>query len=217
MLANQCSIPGCSIIGSVKLAALSLITAIACGYAQTRPAQCGTPPTLAANSPVGGAAGKQGPGAAKTAPAGTAAQVRSVRPQLAAGINCWCGSVAANSLISNAASQEVTIVAGLPANFRFDHLLLTESIPFSSDQVAGLRVSAGTAGKGDEFLGPFPLKSTGADQNFVYDRPLPLMLSGVYDLVLKFSAPAAATVGTGILSNFTAGNLKWEVCGYQVP
>jgi hypothetical protein len=110
-------------------------------------------------------------------------------------------------------SQEIPILTGIAGSFRFDHVLLQETRRFSSGSVSGIEVGVGRANLGTDVVPPFPLNNDDAADNFIYRRPNPPQLSGAYTLVLNFKA--SSPLGNGYTSNFTAGALTWEVCGYN--
>lgn len=186
-------------------------------YAQSRPGQCGGSAATAANPgmPARGSESAAKPDAARGKTPPVLAQVRPLpRPGLPPAVSCWCGTVSAAALTSTAVSQEVPIVPGLSGNFRFDHVLLQETKPFSSDMVGKLTVSVGRPTIDSDVIPEYGLKSTTAPYSFLYDRPGPPVITGVYSLVLNFVG--SSPLGTGTLSNLDAGSLNWEVCGYQV-
>jgi hypothetical protein len=109
----------------------------------------------------------------------------------------------------------VTIVSAIPQKFRFSHMLVQEATQFAAAGVSTLTVSAGRAGVDTDVLPAFALKQATAPQNYWFDRPgVPIIGTGTYDLVLQFVGSSA--LGTGSASNFTAGAISWEVCGFSV-
>lgn len=121
-----------------------------------------------------------------------------------------------NASVLNSASttQEVPIFRELGGGFRFEHFLIQEAVQFVSTPGATLTVAAGRPGLGGELIPAFPLMSPASPQNFWFDRPTPPQIVGTYDLVLSFTG--SAPMGDGNLSGFSAGSLKWEICGYNV-
>jgi hypothetical protein len=105
------------------------------------------------------------------------------------------------------------MLTGLSGKFRFDHLLVQESKHFSSDLVNRLAVSVGMPGNVADIISTFGLKSDLAPENFAFVLPNPPVLTGTYDLVLKFVGSAPLAIDGS--SNFSAGSLYWEVCGGQ--
>jgi len=91
--------------------------------------------------------------------------------------------------------------------------MVQETGRFSSDSVGSLMVGVGRANSGTDVVSPFALKSDTAPHNVLYERPHPPQLSGAYDLVLNFKA--SSPLGDGTVSNFSAGAVSWEVCGYN--
>jgi hypothetical protein len=174
--------------------------------AQSQSVPCGSSSAAAARAiPNGG----RSPVAAK----GEAAQIQPRRPApTKPAPSCQCGTVSAGSLTAKSNSQEVSILTGLPGSFRFDHVLLQETRQFASDSVASLVVGVGRPNLGADIVSSFPLKSDSAPSNFWYERPAPPQLTGAYDLVLNFKA--SAPLGDSTASNFSAGTVAWEVCGY---
>ena len=107
------------------------------------------------------------------------------------------------------------MLTGLAGNFRFDHVLVQETTQFSSASAGSLTVGVGRANQGSDVVSPFALESSSAPYSFWYERPTPPQLTGAYDLVLNFKA--SAPLGDGAVSNFSAGAVAWEVCGYNGP
>jgi hypothetical protein len=174
--------------------------------AQSRPVPCGSSSGVAADSTSGGKSSV----AAKPEPA---AQIQRRRPTPARPApTCQCGTVGAGSLTAKSNSQEVPILTGLTAGFRFDHVLVQETTRFASDSLASLVVAVGRPNLEADIVPPFPLMSDSAPYNFRYERPAP-HLSAAYDLVLYFKAPSP--LGDGAASKFSAGEVAWEVCGYN--
>jgi hypothetical protein len=132
------------------------------------------------------------------------------------GVECSSGTVSYTALTASATSQEVTIVTGVPMKFRFLHMVVQEATQFASASVGSATVSAGRASVDTDLIPAFALKSASTPQNFWYDRPgTPVIGTGTYDLVLQFVGSGA--LGTGSATNFTAGSVYWEVCGFSVP
>jgi hypothetical protein len=131
------------------------------------------------------------------------------------GVECSSGTVNYSSLTANASAQEVTIATAVTGKFRFLHMIVQESTQFASASVGTLTVSAGRPGVGTDVIPAFALKSANSPQNYWFDRPgIPIVGTGTYDLVLQFTG--AGALGNGSASNFTAGALYWEVCGFGV-
>ena len=202
------------------------------GHGQTRMGQCGGSPVMAFNPGMTGPAGAapqvdaqsmklstRGGFAAK--PANSRLNVQPVLPQIqyrrptgVPAVSCWCGTVGANALTSEGSSQEVPIITGLAGNFRFDHILIQETKQFSSDVVSSLAVAAGRPNVGEDLVPEFALKSQQAPQNYAYEVPEPPVLTGTYNLVLKFVGTSPLAIAGS--SNFSSGAVNWEVCGRQV-
>jgi hypothetical protein len=186
----------------MKTLLLELLLAIAVS-AQSQPVPCGSSNAIA-SAPKG----------ARREPANIAAQIKSRRPApTQSSSSCRCGSVGAGSLTAPAISQEVLILTGLPGTFRFDHVMVQESRRFTSDSARDLAVGVGRANSGADVVSPLPLMGDFAPPNALYERPHPPQLTGAYDLVLNFKSSSA--LGDGTLSNFSAGAVTWEVCGYN--
>ena len=66
---------------------------------------------------------------------------------------------------------------------------------------------------GADVVPRIPLKSDSAPNSFWNWRPDPPQIAGAYDLALNFKA--TGPLGDGAASNFTAGAVAWEVCGYN--
>lgn len=189
--------------------------------AAAAPAPSRRPPSVAAKAGV--AAPTEAPVAGTATPSanpravagGMAAQIRPRPAPVQSSETCRCGIVAASSLTAPSVSQEVPILTALGGNFRFDHVLVQETTRFSSESADGLVVGVGRAGLGSDVVSPFALKSGFAPNNYWYERPTPPQLTGSYDLVLNFKA--SSPLGDGDVSNFSAGALTWEVCGYNGP
>ncbi len=131
------------------------------------------------------------------------------------GVECATGTTSYSALTANAVTQEVTIVTAVPAKFRFTHMLVQEAAQFVAAGVTTLAVSAGRAGVDTDVIPLLTLKQATAPQNYWYDRPgMPVAGTGTYDLVLQFTGSSA--LGTGSASNFSAGTVNWEVCGFAV-
>jgi len=105
------------------------------------------------------------------------------------------------------------MIAGLAGNFRMDHLLIQETMCFSTAVVNQLRVSVRST-TGIDLISGFNLGSETTLQNFAYVVPTPVALTGTYDLVINFTGSAPLAIDGS--SNFNSGSLSWEVCGYQV-
>jgi len=132
------------------------------------------------------------------------------------GVECSTGTVSYTSLTANSNSQEVTIVTGVPAKFRFLHMIVQEATQMTSASVNAVTVSAGRAAVDTDLLPAFALKSSSAPQNFWFDRPgTPVLGTGTYDIVLQFVGSTA--LGNGSASNFSAGSVNWEICGFSIP
>jgi len=132
------------------------------------------------------------------------------------GAECSSGTVSYSALKANATSQDVTVVTGMPAKFRFLHMIVQESAQLVSGTVGSLTVSAGRSGVTGELIPAFALKSVNSPQNYWFDRPgTPVLGTGTFDVVLQFVGSGA--LGNGSASNFTAGGVYWEVCGDAVP
>ena len=202
--------------------------------AQSQSVPCGSPPAAAAAaapsrrpSSVAAKAGVAAPTEAPVAETaaqsanpravtgGVAAQIRPRPAPIQSSATCRCGTVAASSLTAPSVSQEVPILTALQGNFRFDHVLVQETTRFSSESADSLVVGVGRASLGSDVVSPFALESNSAPNNFWYERPTPPQLTGSYDLVLNFKA--SSPLGDGNVSNFSAGVLTWEVCGYNGP
>ncbi len=185
-------------------------------FSQTRVGQCSTPPLLAARpdgiAPIASTlAGKPEKSRGKLQP--VAPQIQFPRPPASSPSGCWCGNVTAGSLTSATASQEVPMISGLAGTFRIEHILIQETQRFASELVNRLAVTARPK-VGEDFISEFELKSETAPQNFAHERPVTPPLSGTYDLILRFTGSSPLAI-QGV-SNFGAGSLRWEVCGYRV-
>jgi hypothetical protein len=128
-------------------------------------------------------------------------------------LECSVGTVSYSALTANATSQEISILANVPATFRYHHVLVQEATQFTGTPT--LQAAMGTSGVGTDLSLPLTLKQGTAPQNYGYDTPRPPALgTGTYNLVLQFTGSAA--LGNGTVTNFTGGSVKWEVCGFQV-
>ena len=96
-------------------------------------------------------------------------------------------------------------MTGVGGNYRFEHVLIQEAEQFNSARVKTLTVSAGRPNNGADLVPAFALKADPSPQNFWYDRPGPLQLSGTYDVVLRFAG--TQPLGDGGTSAFTAGEI----------
>jgi hypothetical protein len=105
------------------------------------------------------------------------------------------------------------MIGGLGGNFRIEHVLIQEARRFSSDIVERLAVTARPK-VGEDLISEFELKSEIAPQNFVSERPATPPLAGTYDLILRFTGSSPLAIEGQ--SNFSAGAVNWEVCGYRV-
>jgi hypothetical protein len=180
--------------------------------AQSQPVPCGTSSAGAALAASPVPSGRTSPAAAKT-PHNVAAQIQLRRPPVRSSFPCWCGTVGASSLTARSNSQEVPILTGIAGSFRFDHVLLQETTRFKSDNAGSLEVGVGRSNIGADVVPRIPLKSAPATDSFWYWRPDPPQITGAYDLVLDFKA--SGPLGDGAASNFSAGAVAWEVCGYN--
>lgn len=106
------------------------------------------------------------------------------------------------------------MLGGLTGQFRFDHVLIQEAVKFSSGIVNRLTVSVGRPNTDGEMISAFALKSDASPQNFVFEIPNPPVLTGTYDLVLRFVASSPLAIDGS--PSFSSGSLYWEVCGGQV-
>jgi len=158
-----------------------------------------------------------GVAASPKTPSGTVpAQIQPRRPAPARStFGCRCGAVDASTLTAKANSQEVPVLTGLSGSFRFDHVLLRETVQFASATPGTVSVSSGTAGNGKDVTSAFALRNPAAPDSLSYERPGPPRLTGAYDLVLLFQASFA--LGDGNASNFNGGTVTWEVCGFNGP
>ena len=183
------------------------------GYTQVKVGQCGAAPIFASNpgpTPPAGVAAKPGKGRADSP---VLPQIRYPRPPGTPATSCWCGTVGAASFTSSDSSQEVPMITGLAGNFRLDHVLIQETMRFTTTVVNQLRVSVRTK-TGIDLISGFNLGSEITPQNFAYVVPTPVALTGTYDLVLNFTGSAPLAIDGS--SNFNSGSISWEVCGYQV-
>ena len=183
------------------------------------PAPAGSPAILRVNLAVknGPADDPQPapPAKERTQSAPVLAQIQPRRPfAVQPPIACVCGTVDASALTAAANAQEIPLLRGLSGNFRFEHVLVQEAKQFVATGVASLSVAVGRPGTGSELIPPFALMSALGPQNFWFDRPGPPQVTGTYDLIANFSAPSP--LGNGAASNFTAGSVSWEICGYNV-
>jgi hypothetical protein len=189
------------------------------GYAQVKLSPCGPAPTTAANPGLTGPTAPV-PRIVAAKPEKPPVKVPPVLPQIqyrqtpvSPSTGCWCGTVGASLLTSATVSQEVPIIYGLSAKFRLEHVLIHETRQFTSDLVDRLTVTVRPKA-GDDFISEFELKSADA-QNFAYEQPAPPVLTGAYDVVLKFTGSSPLAIDG--VSNFSSGSLRWEMCGYHVP
>ncbi|MEO8596821.1 MAG: hypothetical protein ABI759_26110 [Candidatus Solibacter sp.] len=128
-------------------------------------------------------------------------------------VECASGTVPYSALTAAGTTQEITIQTGIPGNVRWDQVLISESTQFAG--TPALSVSMGRPGTNNniEMSGvAMPLKSSGGDASYWSTRPIPPQVIGTYSVVLNFSANS--NLGNGSASNFTAGAVTWEVCGY---
>jgi hypothetical protein len=180
--------------------------------AQSQSVPCGTSSAGAALAASPVPSGRSSPAAAKK-PDNVAAQIQMRRPPVRSTFPCWCGTVGASSLTARSNSQEVPILTGIAGSFRFDHVLLQETTRFKSDSAGSLEVGVGRSNMGADVVPRIPLKSDSAPNSFWNWRPDPPQITGAYDLALNFKA--TGPLGDGAASNFTAGAVAWEVCGYN--
>ena len=180
--------------------------------AQSQPVPCGTSSAGAAVAASPVPSGGTSPAAAKT-PDDGAAQIQMRRPPVRSSFPCWCGIVGASSLTARSNSQDVPILTGIAGSFRFDHVLLQETTRFQSDSAGTLEVGVGRSNMGADVVPRIPLKSDSAPNSVWNWRPDPPQITGAYDLALNFKA--TGPLGDGAASNFGAGAVAWEVCGYN--
>ena len=123
---------------------------------------------------------------------------------------CYTGTINYGSL-SGTTLTEVTLVSGVSADYRFDHILLQEATQFTSGTVTALTVSMGRSSVDTDLAPVFALMAATAPNNYWFDRPQPPYVSGgTYNIV------AAFTPTGGNMTTLSAGALKWEVCGYAI-
>jgi hypothetical protein len=142
------------------------------------------------------------------------AQIQPRRPATPPAIACVCGTVDASMLTGSSANQEVSILKGISGAFRFEHVLIQETKQFVSAGVASLNVAVGRPGLRGELIPAFALMSPAAPENFWFERPGPLQVTGTYDLAASFSGPSP--LGNGTASKFASGSMNWEICGYNM-
>ena len=193
--------------------AFLLLSASMVSYGQIKSGPCGNPPVLASNPDTALPAGVAAKPVKGRADSRVLPQIRYPRPPGAPATRCWCGTVGAASLTSADSSQEVPMIAGLAGNFRLDHVLIQETARFTTAVVDQLRVSVRST-TGIDLISGFNLGSEITPQNFAYVVPMPVTLTGTYNLVLNFTGSAPLAIDGS--SNFNSGSLSWEVCGYQV-
>jgi hypothetical protein len=142
------------------------------------------------------------------------AQIQPRRPATPPAVSCFCGTVDASTLTALSANQEVSILKGISGGFRFEHVLIQEAKQFVSAGVASLNVAVGRPGLRGELIPAFALMSASAPENFWFERPGPLQVTGTYDLAASFSGPSP--LGNGTASKFASGSVNWEICGYNM-
>ena len=128
-------------------------------------------------------------------------------------VECASGTVPFSALTAATPAQEITIQTGIAGNVRWDQVLISETTQFAG--IPTLSVSMGRPGVNNnlEMSGvSLPLKLSGGDANYWSTRPIPPQLAGTYSIVLNFLGNG--NLGNGSASNFTAGAVSWEVCGY---
>jgi len=128
-----------------------------------------------------------------------------------ANIQCVPGVVDFTALNTTAAANlEVTILASVPGDFRFDHIMVGQSVPFVG--IPDLTVSMGRPGSNNyELTGALVPLAAGYVGPW-YARPIPPQYSGTYSAVLNFASGPSVLP----LNALTAGSLSWEVCGYSM-
>lgn len=130
-------------------------------------------------------------------------------------MECFTGTVSYTQFTNNSTSQEITIHATMSQKWRFHHLILNEATQFTAAGVSSLTVSAGTQGTDTDVVPVFALKQAGA--NYWLDRPgIPAggLGTSTWNFVLQFIG--ASALSTGGVTNFSAGSLTYEGCGFKV-
>jgi hypothetical protein len=141
----------------------------------------------------------------------------------AAGHYCNTGSISLSSgtftypggtaSAASATSQEFTIITGLDGRLEYDSTQLSEHTKFTQGaSVTNLTGSMGLTGSStnDLLLPQTQLMQSSGDAWFAYDRPQPPILgsSNTYSIVI-----ALRTTG-GNISDLTAGQINYKVCGW---
>jgi hypothetical protein len=119
------------------------------------------------------------------------------------------GSVAANT--SN--SQEINIITGLNGDIRYELVVLAEQTKWTSTVATGLTAGMGRPGTNDiELLGPCLLMQGATLSNKCSNRPDPPILGSTnsYPLVIVLTSSG------GNISDFSAGNVYYEVHAYSI-
>ena len=133
-------------------------------------------------------------------------------------VECSTGTIAYSALISAAQTQEVSILTGMTGKFRPVSVILQEATKFASSSITAASASMGRTSVDTDFIPYLSIMSAAAPQNFYADRPGPPILgTGTYTLVVQVTSDGVHNLGTGAASNFSAGALNWEVCGYAMP
>jgi len=195
---------------AVRIVPLFVLTCVARGQSQAMDCESINTPTAQANTKA--AYGE----ADRRTGSGVAPQIQPRRAVArATPPPCRCGTVDAATLTAKSTSQEVTVLTGLAGTFRFDHVLLRETTQFASSVAGALSVGVGRPAAGADVLSPLMLRNPAAPYSYLYDRPGPPQLTGAYDLALFFQSSFA--LGDGAKSNYSAGTVTWEICGFTSP
>jgi hypothetical protein len=120
------------------------------------------------------------------------------------------GQVAFTDFTAPVASQAVEILSAVPANTRWEQIILCETTRFMGRNTLDLTVAMRRAGTTDGMMGAaMPLMVSGNNTGCSSARPAPSQFTGPYSVVLNFST------SPGTLNLLTDGLLTWEVCHYS--
>ena len=138
-------------------------------------------------------------------------------------IICQGGRVSSNDLKTPGPSQEVTVLANVGVDWRFEHIMLCEVQAFTGPAGIGYTASMGRPGSDDkEVIAPLRLGMPISPNCWYVTGPPPLQFDAAYSIVVNVATIGVDPTGQitapytfGDISKLTGGMLEWEACGYS--